>query len=139
MASLPQPHPRPCRHHLDHHTSTGGHLTTLLDAGCGPGIVIRALAPHFTHAIGLDPSEGMVSTARSLGGTSSTAEPIRFEISTAEELGVKLDPPVEEGSVDLIVAATAAHWFDMEAFWPRAAKVLKPGGTVAFWYRYLLL
>jgi hypothetical protein len=25
-----------------------------------------------------------------------------------------------------------AHWFDMPKFWPAAAKVLKPGGTVAF-------
>lgn len=26
-----------------------------------------------------------------------------------------------------------AHWFDMPKFWAAAAKVLKPGGTVAIW------
>lgn len=118
---------------IDHHTSTGGQLDTLLDVGCGPGMAARALAPHFAHAIGIDPSEGMISTARTLGGATATAEPVRFEVSTAEDLGSQLDPPVREGSVDLITAATAAHWFDMPAFWRRAARVLKPGGTVAIW------
>lgn len=119
---------------IDHHTSTGGQLDTVLDVGCGPGNGARALAPHFTHAIGLDPSEGMITTARSLGGSSSTG-PIRFDISTAEDLGSNLSPPVSDGSVDLITAATAAHWFDMPAFWEQAAKTLKPGGSVALWCR----
>jgi SAM-dependent methyltransferase len=118
---------------VNHHTSTGGQLTALLDVGCGPGTVARSLAPHFAHAIGLDPGEGMISTARSLGGVSSTSSPIRFEISTAEDLGRDLSPPIADSSIDLITAGTAAHWFDMTRFWPRAAQVLKPGGTVALW------
>ncbi|CZR66547.1 related to trans-aconitate 3-methyltransferase [Phialocephala subalpina] len=126
-------HPNLYKTIIDHHTSTGGQLTTVLDVGCGPGIATRALAPQFIHAIGLDPSEGMITTARSLGGVTSTSEPIRFEISTAEDLGSHLSPPVEDLSVDLITAATAAHWFDMKHFWPSAARVLKPGGTVALW------
>jgi SAM-dependent methyltransferase len=126
-------HPNLYKIIVDHHTSTGGQLDTLLDIGCGPGIAARDLAPHFAHVIGLDPSEGMINTARDLAGVSSTSEPIRFEISTAEDLGSNLSPPVEDSSVDLIVAATAAHWFDMARFWPQAARVLKPGGTVAMW------
>ncbi len=118
---------------IDHHTSTGGQPTTILDVGCGPGTAIRELAPRFNHAIGLDPSEGMISTARSLGGVSSTSQPIRFEVSTAEDLGSQLSPPIPDSSVDIIIAATAAHWFDMSRFWPRTAQLLKPGGTVALW------
>jgi SAM-dependent methyltransferase len=75
----------------------------------------------------------MIINARFLAGASSTSEPIRFEISTAEDLGWHLSPPVEDSSVDLITASTAAHWFDMARFWPRAARVLKPGGTAALW------
>jgi trans-aconitate 3-methyltransferase len=116
---------------IDHHTSTGGQLNSLLDVGCGPGTAAIALAPHFAHATGLDPSEGMISNARE--AVSSTSAPIRFEISTAEDLGWHLSPPIEDSSVDLITASTAAHWFDMARFWPRAARVLKPGGTVAIW------
>ncbi|KAI5456026.1 S-adenosyl-L-methionine-dependent methyltransferase [Mariannaea sp. PMI_226] len=117
---------------IDYHTSTGGQLSTLLDIGCGPGIAVRGLAPQFIQAVGLDPSDGMINTARLLGGESSSG-PIRFDVSTAEELGSRLSPPIEDSSIDLITAATAAHWFNMERFWPSAARVLKPGGTVAIW------
>ncbi|KAF2727724.1 S-adenosyl-L-methionine-dependent methyltransferase [Polyplosphaeria fusca] len=118
---------------LDHHEATGGQFGTILDVGCGPGTATRSLAPHFTTAIGIDPGEGMISTARSLGGTTSTEASIRFDTSSAETLGSELLPPVEESSVDLISAATCAHWFDMPDFWRQAAKTLKPGGTVAIW------
>jgi ubiquinone/menaquinone biosynthesis C-methylase UbiE len=118
---------------IEHHTSTGGKRDVLLDVGCGPGTTALALAPQFAHVIGLDASEGMIESARSLGGTSSASEPIRYEVSSAESLGTELKPPVEEASVDMITASTAAHWFDMARFWARAAQVLKPGGTVAIW------
>ncbi|KAJ0417288.1 S-adenosyl-L-methionine-dependent methyltransferase [Aspergillus carlsbadensis] len=121
---------------LTHHTSTGGEFDLILDVGCGPGLAIANLAQYFTTAIGLDPSEGMIATARSRVAdlpTTSSSTPIRFEVSTAEELGRDLDPAIAESSVDLIVVATAAHWFDMSAFWASAARVLKPNGTVAIW------
>ncbi|KAK3301742.1 S-adenosyl-L-methionine-dependent methyltransferase [Chaetomium strumarium] len=137
-------HPRLYQLVLDHHNATGGRLDTLLDVGCGPGTAVRTLAPHFAHALGIDPSEGMIATARSLGGyccsgsgsTPEKKEPIRFEVSTVEELemGISRDGTgIQEGSVDLLVAATAAHWFDMSVFWPLAARLLRPGGTVALW------
>ena len=92
----------------------------------------------------------MIATARSLipslPSTSTNTNPtpkikktktktqtIRFEISTAEDLGSHLNPPIENESVDLITASTAAHWFNMSLFWPSAARVLKPGGSVAIW------
>lgn len=118
---------------LDQHKATGGQLETLVDLGCGPGNVARTLGVHFAHAIGLDPSDGMIATARSLGGTTSTSEPIRYEVSTAEAIGANASPPIPDNSVDLITAANSAHWFDMARFWPSAARVLKPGGSVVMW------
>jgi trans-aconitate 3-methyltransferase len=118
---------------IDYHTSKGGHLDNVIDVGCGPGLATIGIAPYFALVTGLDPSEGMIETSRSAGGTSASGEPIRYEVSSAEHLGQDLEPPVANASVDLITAATAAHWFDMTVFWPRAAKVLKPGGTVAIW------
>lgn len=117
----------------DYHVATGGAFDRLLDVGCGPGIATLTLAPRFTHAVGIDPSDGMLATARLAGGVTSSSEPVRFERSSAEELGSNLHPPIADSSVDMITAATAAHWFDMTGFWPSAARVLKPGGTVAIW------
>lgn len=118
---------------LDHHRSTGGQFDYLLDVGCGPGTAIRTISANFTHATGLDPSDGMIAVARGFGGQTSTSEAIRFEISISQELGSNLSPPVTDSSVDLITAANAAHWFNMAEFWPAAARVLKPGGSVAIW------
>lgn len=93
---------------ISHHTSTGGKLDTVVDIGCGPGLATFRLVPYFSTVIGLDPSEGMISEARSAldafeqPGTTS----IRFETSTAEDISSTLIP---DGSVDLITAATCAH------------------------------
>ncbi|KAL4912913.1 S-adenosyl-L-methionine-dependent methyltransferase [Aspergillus aurantiobrunneus] len=153
---------------IAHHVATGGELNALVDVGCGPGNVAANLSWHFAHTIGLDPSEGMIVTARNLhanansnltsgagSGSGSGSVPgadgsktetqiqtqsqaksqrdMRFEVSTAEALGSYLSPPIAPSSIDLIVAATAAHWFDMPAFWRSAARVLKPSGSVAIW------
>lgn len=44
---------------------------------------------------------------------------------TAEEL------PFPDGSVDLLTASTAAHWFDQSRFLVEAKQVLKPRGCIA--------
>ncbi|KAJ5099486.1 hypothetical protein N7532_006487 [Penicillium argentinense] len=129
----PDYHPTLYQTIIDHHLDSNGQLETILDVGCGPGNVVRALSSHFNYAIGLDPSEGMLTTARSLGGTTSASGLIRYEVSTAEDLGTTLPQPILDESVDLITAANAAHWFDMSLFWASAARVLKPGGSVALW------
>lgn len=118
---------------VDFHKATGGQLKSLLDVGCGPGVAVRDLGPLFTTAVGIDPSRGMVDTARSLGGSCAGPAPIRFEVSSAEELGCNLASRIPDGSVDLIVAANSAHYFCMERFWAAAARVLRPGGSVALW------
>ncbi|KUI52970.1 hypothetical protein VP1G_00427 [Cytospora mali] len=115
---------------ISHHTTTGGKRDTVLDLGCGPGTATFALSQFFNEAIGLDPSDGMISTARSLLATEQPKPNVKFEVSTAEDIDPSLIP---DCSVDLITAATCAHWFDMPRFWPTAARVLRPGGTVAMW------
>jgi len=126
-------HPRVYNAVIEYHRSTGGQFDTVLDVGCGPGIAVRRVAPHFLRAMAIDPSDGMIESALALSSTSAESTPIRFAVSSAETLGSDLSPPVDDASVDLITAATAAHWFDMPKFWARAAQALKPGGTVALW------
>jgi SAM-dependent methyltransferase len=130
-------HPNLLQRIVDHHVATGGKLGTVIDVGCGPGFVVRAMAPQFDRAVAFDPSPAMIETARGLGGASRSGDAIQFELSTAEQLGLTEDSTssntVPDGTADLITAAAAAHWFDMPRFWPRAAQLLRPGGTVALW------
>ena len=107
------------------HASTESAFESLLDIGCGPGTATRQLAAHFDHATGIDPSPAMVQSAIELGGDARKA-PIRF---IQDETEVCKNIP--DQSIDLITAATSAHWFDFEQFWPTAARILKPNETVA--------
>lgn len=115
------------------HAKTGGQFETLLDVGCGPGTATLALAPSFSNAIGIDPSEGMIKAAETASLEKDSSGNVRFGVSTATELGSNLSPTIQDGSVDLIIAANAAHWFNLDEFWPSADRVLKPGGSVALW------
>lgn len=115
------------------HSSTGGQFDTLLDVGCGPGTATHALAPYFTQTIGIDPSEGMIQAAQLASKDKAASESVQFGVSTASELGSNLSPAIQDGSVDLIISANAAHWFNLDEFWQSAARVLKPGGSVALW------
>lgn len=53
---------------------------------------------------------------------------INFRAGGAEAL-----PFVGDGDVDLVVAGQAAHWFDPARVWRELARVVRPGGAVAFW------
>ncbi|KAB5577970.1 S-adenosyl-L-methionine-dependent methyltransferase [Coniochaeta sp. 2T2.1] len=105
--------------------STSG---TLLDLGTGHGLITRALAPHFTRIIALDPSAGMVSQAQKLTPPDLGSK-ITFRQGAAEDL----TPFVGDGEVDLVVAGQAAHWFDYSKAWPELGRVVKRGGSLAFW------
>ncbi|KAI1434479.1 hypothetical protein GGR50DRAFT_662637 [Xylaria sp. CBS 124048] len=54
---------------------------------------------------------------------------IAFRHGHAEDLSTLVRP----SSVDMAVAGQAAHWFDHSAVFQELARVLKPGGTLAFW------
>lgn len=108
------------------HAPDGGSFNRLLDLGCGPGSATRDLAQHFEYAFGMDPSAEMIDSARAIGGSART-HPIEFLQGDAESC-----QGIADGSVDLITAATSGHWFEMDNFWPTAARVLRPGGTVIF-------
>lgn len=61
--------------------------------------------------------------------SSSTEYPnIEFQVASAESL-----PFVKDGSVDLVVAGQAAHWFDYLKLFPEMKRILRRDGTIAFW------
>lgn len=66
----------------------------------------------------------MVEQAKKL-----TSEPnVIIRQGKAEDLSF-----LPDNSVDCVVAGQAAHWFDYAKVWPELARVVKQGGTLAFW------
>ncbi|KAI2628424.1 methyltransferase domain-containing protein [Xylaria nigripes] len=102
-----------------------GSETTLLDVGCGHGLVARALSSHFHRIIAVDPSAGMIQQARRM----TDDVKIMFHHGSAEDLSGLVRP----ASIDMVVAGQAAHWFDHSTVFQELARALKPGGTLAFW------
>ncbi|XP_051852434.1 uncharacterized protein LOC127561187 [Antechinus flavipes] len=92
-----------------------------VDVGCGSGQSTQVLVPHFARVLGTDISEAQVQQAKQAHSSSQ----VSFCVCPAETL------PVEDGSVDLLTAFTAAHWFDLEPFMSELARVLKPGGCMS--------
>ncbi len=78
----------------------------------------RLLAPHFQQVIGIDPSASQIANVRA-------AANVTYRRQGAE----KTDLPAS--SVDLIVAAQAAHWFDLDAFYAEVRRIAKPGALLA--------
>ena len=82
------------------------------------------MASRFDRVIGTDPSPGMIRQARESTNLSNVA----FREGSAEST-----PSIGDGEVDCVVAGQAAHWFDYERLWPEMTRLLRKGGTVAFW------
>lgn len=92
------------------------------DLGCGTGILTRMLAERGLEVVGVDPNDDMLSRARRAGGTPT------YRRGDAEATGLP------EGSVDLVTAAQAFHWFDPEAALAEIQRIQRPGGhAVALW------
>ena len=92
--------------------------TMAVDVGCGSGQLTPHLASVFETVVGLDPSADQIANA-------PRHERVQYLRASAEKL------PLPDNSVDLIVAAQAAHWFDIDAFHDEARRVLKPRGALA--------
>lgn len=108
-----------------------------LDIGCGTGVASFPLLGMAESVIGIEPSDPMIKTANELVqercdelGISDPSR-IHFEKGTAESLASSHN---SEGTIDLITVAEAIHWFgDWKAFFQASAKLLRPGGTLAYW------
>ncbi|XP_071480822.1 putative methyltransferase DDB_G0268948 [Diadema antillarum] len=101
-------------------TLDGNRPILLVDVGCGSGQFTRSLARHFDRALGCDVSQAQIDEAKRQNRQSN----VDYCVSPAEAL------PVEDSSVDVITASSAAHWFEYPAFFQEVDRVLRPGGCV---------
>ena len=98
-----------------------------MDLGTGHGVVARLLAPHFAELIGTDPSVGMIQQAR------SSTSPTEFTNVSYKESSAESLPFLRDESVDMVVAGQAAHWFNYPNTFLEMKRVVRMGGTLAFW------
>ncbi|HEX4869192.1 MAG TPA: class I SAM-dependent methyltransferase [Moraxellaceae bacterium] len=88
------------------------------DCATGNGQAAAGLAAWFAEVVATDASAAQIAAA-------SGPANVRFEVAPAEASGLPA------ASVDLLLVAQAAHWFDLPAFYAEAARVLRPGGVLA--------
>ena len=93
---------------------------TAWDAGTGNGQVAGVLASRFNRVYATDISIKQLMKVPGLPNLSSFV---------ADETA----PQISDGSIDLVTAAQAVHWFDTAAFNREVARVAKPGGLLAVW------
>lgn len=96
---------------------------TVLDLGTGTGSLARLFAAAGCQAIGIDPVAAQLDEARQLDGLAGLA--VDYRACPAEDTGLP------SHSVDCIVAGQAWHWFDRARAASEAARLLKPGGSIA--------
>ena len=90
----------------------------LLDVGCGPGTVTRALAPHFAEAVGVDPDADMLAEASRRGIANAS-----WMLARAEDL------PAGLGVFRTVVFANSFHWTDRDRVAATVFTMLEPGGA----------
>lgn len=88
------------------------------DAGCGSGQLSVGLAQRFAQVIATDVSPEQLANA-------SRHPQVEYRRASAEASGIP------HGTVDLAVAAQAAHWFDLPAYYAEVRRVGRPGALLA--------
>jgi SAM-dependent methyltransferase len=98
---------------------------TIADVGSGTGISAELFLAHGNTVYAIEPNADMRAAAEGLLGSNPN-----FHSTAGEATATTL----AEGSVDLIVAAQAYHWFHGPAFAAEARRIAGPGAWfVAVW------
>lgn len=110
-------------------------FSNTIDLGCGTGVATFPLLNISDKVTGLDLSPLMIDGANKLKSQRlkelgiEDESRIDFQVSAVEDF----EAPPE--SFDLIACAECIHWFgDYDAFFASAARQLKKGGVLAYWY-----
>jgi SAM-dependent methyltransferase len=91
-----------------------------LDCATGSGQAALGLAEHFSLVVASDGSVSQLQNAEQHPN-------VKYIANLAEQ------PALRDGTVDLVVSAQAAHWFNHERFYPEVQRVLKNDGALALW------
>ncbi len=95
---------------------------SLLDLGCGPCQLARALRPYVGSAAGMDPEPEMLAVARRL--TEAAGLDIAFQQGSSQDLAVGMGP------YRLVTIGRAFHWMDRPETARRLDGLIEPGGAL---------
>lgn len=95
---------------------------TIADIGSGTGILAELLLRRGYQVIGVEPNDEM----RSAGDRLLQNYPRFTSVAGTAEATT-----LNDGSVDLITAGQAFHWFDPARFRAECVRILRPGGWIA--------
>ncbi len=101
--------------------------TRVLDLACGTGLGMLAYVKRGFDVVGVDVAAAMMEQAAAAMPAGARVE---FVHGRAEAL------PCVEASFDLVSCAQAFHWFEPRAAFAECARVLRPGGTLAIFWKH---
>lgn len=105
-----------------------GNWQKVIDFGAGDCTTSAQLLKRFHHVEATDQAEEQLKLGQERLRKAGIGED-RLSIRVCEAG----KHPGEAGSTDMVTASTCIHFFDVPAFMEDAARLLKPGGTLAVW------
>ena len=97
----------------------GRDAATIVELGAGTGKLTQVLVAAGHDVYATDPDDAMLAVLR------ERLPDVRTCVAGAEEI------PAADHSVDLVIAAQAFHWFDLDRALPEIARVLNAGGHLS--------
>jgi len=97
------------------------HHGSVLDVGCGEGLLIQRLASVSTSVTGIDPDHAAIERARQ---RTRGLSKVKLEVAGF------LEYPVQEASFDLVTFVASLHHMDMVTGIRKVRSLLRPGGDL---------
>ena len=95
---------------------------SLLDLGCGPGLLALGFAPYVRRVVGVDPEPAMLAAARD----TAKAAGVRLRLIRGRTETI----PRRVGTFDVVTIGRALHWMQRRPALAKLARLVRPGGCI---------